>query len=77
MLGAALGGRPPTAVEGDRLTVAFPPDAAFVKKKAEQGRDLVADAVRGLTGQSLDARLRAQRRASRPPPAPRRSTTTS
>ena len=26
----------------DRLTVAFPADAAFVKKKAEQGRDLVA-----------------------------------
>jgi DNA polymerase III subunit gamma/tau len=53
MLGAALGAASPTAVEGDRLTVAFPPDAAFVKKKAEQGRDLVANAVRGMTGQSL------------------------
>ena len=26
---------------------------AFVKKKAEQCRDLVANAVRGITGQSL------------------------
>jgi hypothetical protein len=53
MLGAALAAAAPTAVEGDRLTIAFPPDAAFVKKKAEQGRDLVADAVRGMTGQAL------------------------
>jgi DNA polymerase III subunit gamma/tau len=53
MLGAALAAAAPTAVEGDRLTVAFPPDAAFVKKKAEQGRELVADAVRGMTGQAL------------------------
>jgi DNA polymerase-3 subunit gamma/tau len=53
MLGAALSAASPTAVEGDRLTIAFPPDAAFVKKKAEQGRDLVANAVRGMTGQPL------------------------
>ena len=53
MLGAALAAASPTAVEGDRLTVAFPPDAAFVKKKAEQGRDLVANAVRGMTGRPM------------------------
>jgi DNA polymerase-3 subunit gamma/tau len=53
MLGAALGAARPMAVEGDRLTVAFPPDAAFVKKKAEANRDLVARALRGLTGHSL------------------------
>jgi DNA polymerase III subunit gamma/tau len=53
MLGAALAAASPTAVEGDRLRVAFPPDAAFVKKKAEQGRDLVADAVRGMTGRPM------------------------
>jgi DNA polymerase III subunit gamma/tau len=53
MLGAALSAATPTAVDGDRLTIAFPSDAAFVKKKAEQGRDLVADAVRGMTGHSL------------------------
>jgi DNA polymerase-3 subunit gamma/tau len=53
MLSAALSAATPTALEGDRLTIAFPADAAFVKKKAEQGRDLVASAVRGITGQSL------------------------
>jgi DNA polymerase III subunit gamma/tau len=53
MLGAALGAASPTAVDGDRLTIAFPSDAAFVKKKAEQGRELVANAVRGMTGHSL------------------------
>ena len=37
----------------ERLTIAFPADAAFVKKKAEKGRDLVANAVRGMTGQPL------------------------
>jgi DNA polymerase III subunit gamma/tau len=53
MLGAALGAAQPMAVEADRLTVAFPPDAAFVKKKAEANRELVQRALRGLTGQSL------------------------
>jgi DNA polymerase III subunit gamma/tau len=53
MLGAAIGAAAPVAVEADRLTIAFPTDAAFVKKKAEANRDLVASAVRGLTGQSL------------------------
>jgi DNA polymerase-3 subunit gamma/tau len=53
MLGAALSAATPLALEADRLTIAFPEDAAFVKKKAEQGRDLVANAVRGMTGRSL------------------------
>jgi DNA polymerase-3 subunit gamma/tau len=53
MLGAALGAAHPMAVEGDRLTVAFPPDAAFVKKKAEANRELVQRALRGLTGHTL------------------------
>jgi len=53
MLGAALGAARPVSVEGDRLTVAFPADAAFVKKKAEANRELVQDAVRGLTGAAL------------------------
>jgi len=53
MLSAALSAATPTALEADRLTIAFPAEAAFVKKKAEQGRDLVANAVRGITGQPL------------------------
>jgi DNA polymerase-3 subunit gamma/tau len=53
MLSAALSAATPVALEGDRLTIAFPADAAFVRKKAEQCRDVVANAVRGITGQSL------------------------
>jgi DNA polymerase III subunit gamma/tau len=53
MLGAAIGAAQPAAIEGDLLTVAFPADAAFVKKKAEANRELLANAVRGLTGHSL------------------------
>jgi DNA polymerase III subunit gamma/tau len=53
MLGAAIGAAQPAAIEGDRLSVAFPADAAFVKKKAEANRDVLAAAVRGLTGHSL------------------------
>jgi DNA polymerase III subunit gamma/tau len=53
MLGAAVGAAQPSAIDGDRLTVAFPADAAFVKKKAEANRDVLATAVRGLTGHSL------------------------
>ena len=53
MLSAALSAATPTALDADRLTIAFPSDAAFVKKKAEQGRELVAGALRGLTGHAV------------------------
>jgi DNA polymerase III subunit gamma/tau len=53
MLGAALGAARPLAIEGERVTVAFPPDAAFVKKKAEANTELVQRVLRGLIGQSL------------------------
>jgi DNA polymerase-3 subunit gamma/tau len=53
MLGAALGAARPVALESERLAVAFPTDAAFVKKKAEANRELVQRALRGLVGQSL------------------------
>jgi DNA polymerase III subunit gamma/tau len=53
MLGAALGAARPVALEASRLTVAFPMDASFVKKKAEANREVVQRALRGLTGESL------------------------
>jgi DNA polymerase-3 subunit gamma/tau len=53
MLGAALGAGRPVAIDADRVTVAFPADAAFVKKKAEANRELVQRALRGLTGHTL------------------------
>jgi DNA polymerase-3 subunit gamma/tau len=54
MLGAALAAARPLALEGDRLVVAFPPDAAFIKKKAEANRELVQRALRGLSGQAFN-----------------------
>jgi DNA polymerase-3 subunit gamma/tau len=53
MLGAALAAARPVALERDRLSVAFPADAAFARKKAEANRDVVQRAVRTLTGSSL------------------------
>jgi DNA polymerase III subunit gamma/tau len=69
MLSAALSAATPTALDGERLTVAFPADAAFVKKKAEQGRDLVATAVRGITGQPLTLAFELSEAARAPGPA--------
>jgi DNA polymerase III subunit gamma/tau len=69
MLGAAIGAALPTAVEGERLTVAFPADAAFVKKKAEANRELLAAAVRGLTGHSLALAFELSEDAVAPGPA--------
>jgi DNA polymerase-3 subunit gamma/tau len=53
VLAHALAVATPIALEDDRLTIAFPPGASFVKKKAEKGREQVANAVRGITGESL------------------------
>jgi DNA polymerase III subunit gamma/tau len=69
MLSAALSAATPTALEADRLTIAFPSDAAFVKKKAEQGRDIVAGAVRGMTGHSLSLNFELSDSVA-PPPGP-------
>jgi DNA polymerase-3 subunit gamma/tau len=53
MVGALVGQARPTALEDDRLTVAFPEEAAFSKKKAEANRELVTEALRGLMGHEL------------------------
>jgi hypothetical protein len=53
MVGALVGHARPTALEGDRLTVCFPEEQAFSRKKAEANRDLVQTAIRGLTGHTL------------------------
>ena len=66
MLGAALGAARPVALEGDRLTVAFPPDAAFVKKKAEATASCCASAARAHR-RGAQRGLRAARRRRRPP----------
>jgi len=53
MMGALIAGSEPCALEGDRLSVAFPREAAFLKKKAETNRELVLDALRDLTGRGF------------------------
>ena len=53
MVGALISQGVPAALEDDRLTIAFPPDAAFLKRKAEANRELLLDALRTLTGRGL------------------------
>ena len=53
MVAALLAEAVPTAIEGGRLTVQFPADAAFSKKKAEANRDLVTGALRSLAGHGV------------------------
>ncbi len=61
MVAALVSQAVPSALEGDRLTVSFPADAAFLKKKAEANRDLVLGALRTLTGRGPRGGLRPQR----------------
>jgi hypothetical protein len=58
MLAAALQGARPVALSERDLTIAFPPGAAFLKRKAEQDdhRRIAADAVRKVTGAALALR---------------------
>ncbi|NLT05836.1 MAG: DNA polymerase III subunit gamma/tau [Solirubrobacterales bacterium] len=54
MVAALLAEAVPTAIDGEgRLTVQFPADAAFSKKKAEANRELIAGALRSLGGHSV------------------------
>jgi DNA polymerase III subunit gamma/tau len=55
MLAALLAGARPVAVSERELTLAFPADAAFLKRKAEQDdhRRVAAEAYRRVTGQPL------------------------
>jgi hypothetical protein len=53
MVAALLAEAIPTAIEGGRLTIQFPADAAFSKKKAEANRELVTGALRSLGGHAI------------------------
>ncbi len=50
MVAALLHDAVPGTLDDDHLTVHFPEDAAFSKKKAEANRQLLIDAVRSVTG---------------------------
>jgi DNA polymerase-3 subunit gamma/tau len=53
MVAALVAEAAPSALDGDRLTISFPADAGFHKKKAEANRELVLGALRSLTGTAL------------------------
>ncbi|MEJ7789672.1 MAG: hypothetical protein WKF29_07280, partial [Thermoleophilaceae bacterium] len=53
MVAALISSAVPSALEGDRLTIAFPQEAAFLKRKAEGNREMVTTALRSLTGRAL------------------------
>ena len=74
MLAAALEDAAPAALADDGLTLAWPESSAFLKRKAEDpaNRELIAKAIRAVTGSLAAARLRAARgraRATVAPPA--------
>jgi DNA polymerase-3 subunit gamma/tau len=53
MVAALLAEAVPTAIEDGRLTIQFPADAVFSKKKAEDNRELVTGALRSLGGHAI------------------------
>jgi len=54
MIGAFLADARPVELDGARLTIAFAEGAAFSKRKAEDKRALLVQALRDLTGHSLE-----------------------
>ncbi|HXO10111.1 MAG TPA: hypothetical protein VN880_18860, partial [Solirubrobacteraceae bacterium] len=58
MIAATLAAARPAALSGGALTLAFPADAAFFKRKAEQddARRAAAEAVKSVTGAKLALR---------------------
>ena len=69
MLAALLEDAAPAALADDGLTLAWPESSAFLKRKAEDpaNRDLIAKAIRSVTGSSL--RLAYELRAEGDPAA--------
>ncbi len=66
MVAALVADASPSALEGDRLTISFPADAGFHKKKAEANRELVLGALRSLTGTALAVAFELSETAEKP-----------
>ncbi len=68
MIAALLAGAQPVAADNRELTVAFPPEAAFLKRKAEQEdhRRIATAALRTVTGQALALRYELRERQENP-----------
>jgi DNA polymerase-3 subunit gamma/tau len=66
MVGALFGEARAAALEAGRLVVDFPADREFLKKKAEASGELLARALRGLTGQAPAVEYRLNGEAAGP-----------
>jgi DNA polymerase-3 subunit gamma/tau len=69
MVAALLAEAVPTALDGGRLTIQFPADAAFSKKKAEANRELIGGALRSLGGHAVAVAFELGEDRGRPDPA--------
>jgi DNA polymerase-3 subunit gamma/tau len=69
MVAALLSESAPVSLAGDVLTVSFPEDAAFSKKKAEANLELVREALRTITGRGLAVAFELTGKRDDAPPA--------
>jgi DNA polymerase-3 subunit gamma/tau len=69
MVAALLTDARPTVLEGRQLTVAFPGDAEFSRRKAEANSDLLRSALQGITGHTFGISFELGREVA-PEPAP-------
>jgi DNA polymerase-3 subunit gamma/tau len=67
MVGALLAEARPAEIEAGRLTIDFPPDAEFSRRKAEASVRLIEPALRALTGHSLRLAFRLGGEPPEPP----------
>ncbi|HSO99090.1 MAG TPA: DNA polymerase III subunit gamma/tau [Solirubrobacteraceae bacterium] len=71
MIGALLEGARPVGLDAQTVTVAFPAQAAFLKRKAEQEehRRVATEALRTVTGEALALRYELRDEAALPEPS--------
>ena len=70
MVAALLATATPVEVDGERLKLAFAPDATFGKKKCEDNRQLLQTALRALTGSAFQIECECRELTEDEGPAP-------
>jgi DNA polymerase III subunit gamma/tau len=70
MVAAFLAAATPVEVDGERLKLAFAPDATFGKKKCEDNRHLLQTALRALTGSAFQIECECRELTEDEGPAP-------
>jgi hypothetical protein len=69
MVAALLTDARPNGIENGMLTVAFPEDAEFSRRKAEANSDLLRTALQGITGHGFGVSFELGRELAPPAPA--------